>query len=243
MLGKTSRRSPGYGGPPDTSTIPPPEDKDMSITRRKTRSRAALLDAAVKLMPAGAPAAISVDDLVAEAQLAKGTFYNHFSDRSELHDAVVLVARTEARRQIFEETADIADPARRLARAFCIALRFRLENPEKAHFIGVSLGQFTRPMDFENEGIIAFLGHGLAQGRFKLPSIEAGLLLVFGLIKIAYARATEKEDRFSHLARSQQLTTLMLRGIGIVFEEAEMIGAQETEHIIGRWFAEHGPLG
>lgn len=239
MGGKSSRGKDREVGPEvKDGGAPPPclGGERPPIIRRKTRSRAALLDAAIKLMPAGAPAAISVDDLVTEALLAKGTFYNHFSDRSELHDAVVLMARTEVRRQVLEETVDIADSARRLARAYCISLRFRLASPEKAHFIGVSLGQFTLPMDFENEGIIAVLGDGLAQGRFKLPSIDAGVLLAFGLIKIAYAGSTAIEDRFPCMARAQQLTSLMLRAIGIAFEEADMIAAQEVDYVIGSWF-------
>lgn len=65
---------------------------------RALRTRQALVDAALTLFDRDGLAAVSVDAVVAEAGVAKGTFYVHFRDRDtflreihrDLHDRLVL---------------------------------------------------------------------------------------------------------------------------------------------------------
>ena len=52
--------------------------------RRITRSKRALRDALIKLMEERGFEGFSVNDLCARADLNRGTFYNHFSDKESL---------------------------------------------------------------------------------------------------------------------------------------------------------------
>ncbi len=54
--------------------------------RRRTNTREALLVAARTLLAGRTTEGFTVDDIVQSAGVAKGSFYNHFSDKEELTD-------------------------------------------------------------------------------------------------------------------------------------------------------------
>lgn len=57
--------------------------------RRRVRNRAAILTAAEALFAARGVEAVSIDEIAAAADLAKGTLYNHFADKDALFTAVL----------------------------------------------------------------------------------------------------------------------------------------------------------
>ena len=77
---------------------------------RRARTRAQLIEAANKLIARQAVESITIDDIVKEAGVAKGTFYVHFED---MHALVVAVA--DGLIEIFDELLQpqrqsLADP-------------------------------------------------------------------------------------------------------------------------------------
>jgi AcrR family transcriptional regulator len=81
--------------------------------KKRARTRNQLIDAGVQVL-ARKGESLTISDVVAEAQVSNGTFYNYFADREELIDALAehsllsLAARTAV------DTTD-KDPARRFA--------------------------------------------------------------------------------------------------------------------------------
>ena len=51
------------------------------VDRRRERTRAALMRAGQVLFATRSVDAVSIDDIVAAAEVAKGSFYNHFPDK------------------------------------------------------------------------------------------------------------------------------------------------------------------
>lgn len=80
-------------------------------------TRAALLDAGLRLADERPLGAISVDDVVKDAQVAKGTFYVHFPDRAAFLVALHARFHDELRDRIRIATADRPPGADRLRRA------------------------------------------------------------------------------------------------------------------------------
>ena len=105
---------------------------DIKPDRRRARTRAALLQAGESLFAAQSVEAVSIDDIVAAADVAKGSFYNHFADREALARAIAGQVRTEAEAQVDQINDGVADPARRMARAQMVFARFALQNPQRA---------------------------------------------------------------------------------------------------------------
>lgn len=68
----------------------PPTATREAVTPGGQRTRQALVDAGIAVAERGGLAGLSVNAVVAEAGLAKGTFYVHFADRGAFIDALHL---------------------------------------------------------------------------------------------------------------------------------------------------------
>lgn len=80
-------------------------------------TRAALLDAGLRLADERPLGAISVDDVVRDAQVAKGTFYVHFSDRDAFLVALHARFHDALRERIRAASAGLPPGTERLERS------------------------------------------------------------------------------------------------------------------------------
>lgn len=213
-----------------------PKTDNENTTGRRGRTRRALLVAGEQLF-AENYGAVSVDDLVASAGVAKGTFYNHFTDKADLFQAVVSHVRDNLRSTILSEISQGDDPARKCVLGFCISIRYMLMHPQQRRIILASQQILMSHLNEVNDGIVSFMAEGIAQGRFRIPTVEAGVLLNFGLVQICASLELDESDGFALIARIQQLGAVLLRGLGINHEEAEALSAQETDRTIRTLFS------
>ena len=134
---------------------------------------------------------LPIDDIVQLAKVAKGSFYNHFHDKDHLVRALAAQIRQEIEQAIGAANAQIADPALRLVRGLCVYFDYASQKPNHAVALlriqGVSFA-LDAPL---NQGLVSDIAAGCEQGRFQLPSIEAGVLMAMGLAQIALAKITE----------------------------------------------------
>ena len=176
--------------------------------------------------------AVAIDDIVRAADVAKGSFYNHFTDREDLVKAVVGEIRVALETRIGEVNAGIEDPARRVARAVCVYQRYALDEPQNARvMVRVSSGfsNVTSPM---NQGGVEDITSGLASGRFSIATTEAGLLFVMGVSQTAMARTCRDPQPALAVSLAQQVCALILRGLGVPSGEADAIAAQAADEIV-----------
>ena len=190
------------------------EPQPQRIDRRRVRTRAALLRAGQQLFSERSVDGVSIDDIVAAAQVAKGSFYNHFPDKDALAQALADQARASVETTAAIAGAGFADPAERVARALCVFVRQAVEHPESSRlmlrlFHGASIPD--APM---NAGVRADIQEGLAAGRFAGIGLEAAILLAVGAVQIAVARAIEREAPNTD-ALAADLALGLLRGLGV----------------------------
>ncbi len=177
-------------------------------------------------------AELSVDALVAAANVAKATFYNHFVDKEQLAHALIETLRLELRQLLLAELTGLDDPARRIARGFCIAIRFRRREPGRTTLLARSTVLAAAVDDPLNAGIVGEITQGLAQGRFHLPTIASGVVFTLALLQACFMRQDETADSFGTAAGAAHLATLVLRGLGLDDAEAELIAAQEADAVL-----------
>jgi AcrR family transcriptional regulator len=195
----------------------------------------ALVRAGQKLFSDHAVDAVAVDDIVREAGVAKGSFYKHFPDKEALLTAVARRIRHRIEREVTDANAHETDPARRVARAICVYLRFVADEPEQgAVLVRNDRSGQTLPSMKLNKGTVADVGAGLAQGRFIVPTVEAGALFVLGVGHAGLTRFNGDRDAASNIWIAQQLCQLVLRGLGVAPAESELIAAQAAEDILRR---------
>ena len=106
-----------------------------STDRRRVRTREALLSAGRTLFAARDVDGVSVDEIVEAAEVAKGSFYNHFTDKDVFAREIAAAVRRQVEQAVDAANAGIEDPAEHLARAMCVFARFALEHPHSARVL------------------------------------------------------------------------------------------------------------
>ena len=206
---------------------PAPERMD----RRRVRTRAALLEAGKALFSVRSVDGVSIDDIVSQAQVAKGSFYNHFPDKDALAQELASHARTGVEALAARLVVGVADPAERVARCLCGFARQALEDPVGVRvqlrlFQGAAIPD--APM---NAGVRADVAAGLSAGRFSGLTQEAGVLLAVGVVQIAVSRLLTQDNPKQAASLSRELAFGLLRGLGLDTPSAKAIAAKASADI------------
>lgn len=199
---------------------------------RAERTRTALIAAGRRLFCERPVDAVAIDDIVQAAAVSKGSFYNHFPDRDALVREVTAEIRSEVEHAVTRANADIEDPARRMARAVCVYLRYAVDDPERAGVLVRIHSGHTSVATPLNKGLVDDVAHGLAQGRFKVTTLESGVLFVLGVAQLALIRVTQEPTMTLAVSLAQQMCALLLRGLGVPGEEPETIAALAADEIV-----------
>ncbi len=149
------------------------------LDRRKAATRAALIDAAQRLMAEGRTH-VPIAEITEAAGLGTGSFYNHFGTKQELFAAATQAA-LEAHATILDSLAgDITDPATVFAQSFRLTGRMHRLEPQLSKVVisnglngvrtDVGMARYAR-RDIEA---------AVEAGRFKVSSIDAAMLVVIG---------------------------------------------------------------
>ena len=178
---------------------------------KRARTRAALVTAAKSLFALRSIESVTIDEIVAEAGLAKGTFYTHFDDLDALTAAVAdeLVAAFDDLMQ--PARLAIADPLDRIAFGCNAFIEKALEDPGWAQVVTrmarfhPAVGEGTRSRLLED------LRRALKNVAGPAPSPDLALEIVVGLMLQALSAFAER--RVSRDDREPTLAAL-LRALG-----------------------------
>jgi AcrR family transcriptional regulator len=177
--------------------------------------------------------AIAIDDIVRAAGVAKGSFFNHFDDKEAFAGAVASQVRGEIEDAVAQLNAGIDDPASRVARAVCLYVRSALRDPRRAGVLlrgSPQTSHMTTPL---NRGVVADISQGLLAGRFAVPTAEAGVLMVIGAAQVVVGRVIGEPSPSVAAAVTQQLCSLLLRGLGLSAGDADGIAARAAHEVLG----------
>jgi len=200
---------------------------------RRLRTRAALLSAGLKLLADRPVDGISVDDIVRQAGVAKGSFFNHFADKDEFAVAIAADIRSRVEARVDEVNGGVTDPALRLVRGICCFVRFALaERPAAKIFSRVhtpAIGS-DHPL---NAGLRADFAWGLADKRFSAVSVDAGLVYVIGIAHgLLAAVIARKLDAARARVLSADVLSLLLTGLAVDPLEAQALAASAAASVI-----------
>jgi AcrR family transcriptional regulator len=189
---------------------------------RRTPNRKALLDAAEELFGRNGFGAVSVDDIVARAGVAKGTFYNHFASKEDIAGKLALDIRFEVRDRISLIKPTSSDPAIHLAIAATLFLDLARTKPRRAWILANLLGEATDVQAAMNEPVRQTLAAGMAQGRFRSASPEVALVVVLGIVAAGIRHIVERPPPDPQ-AFSVTLTAHLLGALGLPNHEVQAI--------------------
>jgi AcrR family transcriptional regulator len=201
--------------------------------RRKLATRQALLDATQALLAKRSLDALSVDEIVERADVARGTFYNYFADKGALERELASQSRARIEGEITRVNEGVIDPAERIARAFLSVLHLGISAPQQATAMMRLFPRATDPAAPINSGVRRDAAEGMTQGRILATSEDAVVACVVGVFTAGVNRALDlPAGRVREFA--QGLGTILLYGLGLKRAEAERIMRDAIEAILPR---------
>ncbi|MGZ5198644.1 MAG: TetR/AcrR family transcriptional regulator [Telluria sp.] len=189
--------------------------------QRREKTRARLLESALLVFAQKGPHAV-VEDVIAQAGMARGSFYNYFRTNEELLDAVAAEINDELLRMVDAVVQPFADPAERIA---CGA-RLVLYAVERFPLIGTFMARLPFPGAHGSLLALGFVerdvGLGLATGRFRDVSKRVAANVALGIM-LGAAHATVCEPMSADYLDG--CVRVLMRALGLDHDEAARLAA------------------
>jgi TetR/AcrR family transcriptional regulator, ethionamide resistance regulator len=189
---------------------------------RRTRMRARLLDSTLTLVAERGVAATSIDDIIAAAQVSRGTFYKYFDAPDTLLRELALELTNDILRAVHPLVLKYDDPAARIATGMRVVVRLANSRPAVGSFF-LRLGW---PDIDRRHVLFDFVQHDLAvgirRGRFTAMPIVLALNIVAGTALGAIHAVLGK---VSARDIAEQAAASALRALGIEAEQAARLVA------------------
>ena len=212
------------------STRPPESGR---VDRRRARTRAALLQAGRGLLARRDLGDLSVDDIVAAADVAKGSFYNHFADKARFARAIGAAVRLQVEAAVQAANAGVEDPPRRLALALCVFVRFAIEHRDSAQVLWRLNSGATMADAPVNRGLRREVARAVRAGPLTGLDIETAVLLVMGTIIVAMRHVLEERVRTPPARVAANMAGGMLRALGLPARRSRSVAGKAAEEIFG----------
>ena len=173
--------------------------------------------AAYRLFALRGSEAPTIEDVVAEAKVARGTFYNHFETRDALFSAVGIEVSAAINGMIREAISVIAEPVDRLALAFRLFVRFAVADAARG-WVLLRTMPLSGPLDAgAREFISAEFEAAAATGRLRSVPLTILIDIGIGLQITTIRRILVERLAEEHIDRAAEA---MLIALGISDAEA-----------------------
>jgi AcrR family transcriptional regulator len=199
--------------------------------RQRQRIRNALLAAGQRLFAVQPADSVTIDNITEVADVAKGSFYNHFLDKEAFAGVIFASVQADLESEIASANFGVDDPPTRIARALCLVLRYAQSHPERLSAL-INLSDRRTAAAPLNAGVSGDITEGLRRGRIHGVSVETGVLVVLSLAMgtVRLAMADDCDVPAVELARS--IASAILRALGLDHSEADRIGQEAVRNIL-----------
>ncbi|WP_309741139.1 helix-turn-helix domain-containing protein [Chamaesiphon sp. OTE_20_metabat_361] len=208
-----------------SNTMQPSRRASIGLEKRE-RTRSNLIAAAYRVFARKEADAVTIDEIIAEAAVARGTFYNYFQTREEVLTAVAVALSDEMNHSLWAQSAQIEDPAARMAIAIRQFLHQAIRDATWGWVI-VRSGLVAAPLsETIKTGVTTDLEAGLRLGRFQVTNKQAAIDLILGtgLMAMRTILGGHSEPDYP-----EQITELILKTLGVEEGEAHSIAFQVLE--------------
>jgi AcrR family transcriptional regulator len=197
------------------------------------RIRGALLAACGDLMTEQPVEAITINNIVQRAGVAKGSFYNHFPDKEALAATVSAAALSDVEKAIEKGNENVTDPAYKVVRGLCNYMQFAVSDARAATIMLRGHDWVTSGDHQLNLSIQEHISEGVLSGRFMPRCEEAGVIQVVGTAYFSMIRIIEQKlSAKKAIELSTKVFSLILCGFGLDEEEAVRIVSDSAKDII-----------
>lgn len=158
----------------------PADHRPRVAAERRGRMRARLLECALEISAAKGPERLTVDDVIAAAEVSRGTFYKYFDAPGSLVQELAVEVSDAVIRTMHPLVEPLDDLAERMATGVRTALRLVRAHP----VLGAFMVRAGWPVSERTQAFFVVVGadlrQGIRQGRFARMHADVALNLLAG---------------------------------------------------------------
>lgn len=192
--------------------VPDEDHRSRTGAARREATRAKLLSAAVRVFASKGLDAPQIDDFIAAAGVARGTFYNYFKTSAEVLDVVTAELTDEVLYAIESHVKHLEDPLLRVVTACRLYMNTAIDYPAWGAFMIRSASRRDATGRLVNVYIPRDLTLAREQGLVQFDSVQAARDLLLGSIRMAAVSGLSGVAPREHL---DEVMRLVLRALGV----------------------------
>ena len=202
------------------------------MDRRRLKTRTALVAAARSLFAEHPPQSVSITDITDAADLAKGSFYNHFPDKDSLAEELLVSIRQHVESLVAQSNKGVTDPYLAVAQAICTVLNFAVEDPQAASVLLRLTPNALSPKDPLYDGIASLIRMGHNQGQMLDIGVEDGVIILAGTATMTLFRILEKPDDVQLDILAISICAALLRALGAPAQRSKTIAKTVVANLL-----------
>lgn len=179
---------------------------------RRERTRTRLVESAMRVFAERGTGSSVIQEVIAQAQVSQGTFYNYFRTNEDLLIAVSEELNNELLSLIEAAVGEFVDAGKRIASGVRLYLHTAREYPLFAKFMSAAGLHAAGPSSLVYEYLPPHIAAGQETGRFADMPIEAALDLLAGTALAATVRLARGDAPPDY---PEQAVAAILRGLGV----------------------------
>ncbi|WP_097201238.1 MULTISPECIES: TetR/AcrR family transcriptional regulator [unclassified Variovorax] len=197
------------------------EDHRVRVgAQRRGKTRLRLLQSAFAVVARKGPEATVIDDVISEAGVARGTFYNHFGTTGELLLALAVQLSDEALAFIDPAVLELLDPVERFSTGTRLYMQTALRYPTWGRFITSVGTRIAARGQLIDRNLTRDVSDAIARRRLTVPNAQVARDIVLGSIFYGIETMLTESTHDNH---ADELVATFLRGMGIDAQEADQI--------------------
>ncbi|MEM9422410.1 MAG: TetR/AcrR family transcriptional regulator [Pseudomonadota bacterium] len=191
--------------------------------KRRQATRERLMLAAKSVMAETPAEAVAVDDIIREAGLGKGSFYNHFKSKEDLFFATLDDLIGTITGTVQTTIRDIEDPAEALAIGIALHVKLATADPKIGRFIAnapASSAMFSR---YADPVVHQTIDKGISTGRFTIPNRKLYFVILTSSVNAVLLGRLEEQFNDGAV---EELVEAMLLLAGLSLDEARELASK-----------------
>lgn len=179
---------------------------------KSARTKALLMDAAVTAFAKYGVEGAAISQITTIAQVANGTFYYHFRDKTELVDAVAHAIAASLVDQVDNAIGAVTNGSERVALATQHFIRLAATDPEWGRLIAEAMTNTGSFREQISRGIRKDVAMGIEQGHFDVQLTD---LLLTSLLAIVGTALRERLENPNDDKSEGAAAEMILRVLGV----------------------------
>lgn len=200
-----------------------------TLSARAARTRTALLEAGLTLLADRPMEAIAIDEVVASAGVAKGSFFNHFDDKHLFARAVADGIRHDLEVHVAAANDGSPDPLDRLVGGMVTTAAFAVAERRKAAVLFRSASGMTAASHPLNRGVIEDVRLAVEAGLVDPEAKANGYLFWLGCCQVVVGAIAEGrpsvDDAISLIG---EMCAMGLRGLGAEVPRIQRLASRQA---------------